>query len=308
MARFKNKYELLNRYITQDEVTAGRNNLLRHGAPIDITDATIDQQWARMQSDTQAPRPYFDYFFSSSDIRVYVAEVGDDLEYGQLPMNSLQFNVTQQKAPIYGFWSYTYDEVMRGSRVIEGQFTLITKHPNYMKNLLTKAAQNRSAKAGSLDDGYLSPRAWREDDVNIDKYWGKHLDASAQMQGGSEWSVHPPFSLVVLYGVQDTSIEVNALNKSYDRYDGDNALLADQNQRLVEGFDPNDPSRLILDGCELMSVSRGYDPGAHIIAEQYQFFARDIIVPSAKIERGRTNKRISIPSPPRPGERTDNFQ
>jgi len=191
----------------------------------------------------------------------------------------------------------TYDSVMRGTRLVNGTFTLISKHPNYMKDLLTKAAHNRAANSPNLRDDYPAPGEWRQDDENIDKYWGKHLDASVVAQGSSEWSIHPPFSLVVIYGVDKTSTELRDVASRYDRFSGDNALMADQNQRLVESFNPDDPSRLIIDGCELSSVSRIYQPGGMLVTEQYEFFGRDVIVPQPQARRGNS---VNV-TPPRSG-------
>jgi len=284
-----NSYQSSNRFVTEREAMATRTIAARRRGDLSIIDPVLDARWARLHSDSKAPKQYYDYFYAGEDMKVYVAEIEDqDPEFGDLPIHNLAFNVQQEKQPLYGFWSYTYDGVMRGTRIVSGSFTLITKHPNYMKNLLTKAANNRSANHGRLQDDYPAPGAWRRDDENIDRYWGKHLDASAVAQSGSEWSVHPPFSLVVVHGVQDTSVELKDHNSRYDVYGNDQALMSDHNQRLVESFDPNDPSRIILDGCELVSVSRAYQTNM-MVTEQYQFFARDIFVPTR-----RTGQQVNV--------------
>lgn len=280
----RQRYELMNRFISSEEARATRARIARSTRPVSLMDSVIDERWAQQQGGTQAPKSYFDYFFSAQDIRVHVAEVGDDPEFGDLPIYNLGFNVSQEKTPVYGFQSYTYDGVLRGTRLVTGSFTLVTKYPNYMKDLLTKAATNRVANSGSLADDYPSPSTWREDDKNIDQYWGKHLDVSATSQGGTEWSVHPPFSLVVIYGVQNTSLDVNNINSIYSKYEEDNPLFFDRNQRLVEGFNPDVPSRIIIDGCELTGVDRAYAAEAPLVAEKYEFFARDIFIPQPTVK------------------------
>jgi len=284
-----NRYELVNRFVTSNEAIATRNRALqRRSNIIDIVDP-VDERWAQLYSDTRTPNNYYDYYYSGEDIKVYVAEISErDRDFGNLPIHNLAFNVSQEKTPVYGFWSYTYDAVMRGTRLVTGSFTLVSRHPNYMKDLLTKAASNRSLNAGRLRDNYPAPGEWRMDDENIDRYWGKHLDASVIAQGSSEWSIHPPFGLVVVYGVQDTSVEEKGIQTRYnDMYHrGDNALMKDHNQRLVESYNADDPSRIIIDGCELTGVSRAYQPGGALVAEQYEFFGRDIIVPQPEARRG----------------------
>lgn len=284
------RYELMNRYVSPREVLETRARVERRNGPTDLLDVANDAEWARLNLDSKAPNAYLDYYFSGSDIRCYVAELGDDLDFGDLPLQAVTFQVVQEKQPVYGFQSYTYDAVMRGTRIVQGAFSLVTKHPNYMKNLLAKAAENRSANYRNLSDAYPSPASFRKDDENIETYWGKHVDISAAHQGGSEWSIHPPFSLVIVFGVQNTSLEVPDMNTRYQTFKNDNALLADRNERLVEGFDPNTPTRLILDRCELKSVTRAFSPEA-VIVEQYEFFARDIFVPRPGLGSQSSSRR-----------------
>lgn len=192
--------------------------------------------------------------------------------------------VCRRKGKVY-VTGNTYDAVMRGTRLVSGQFTLITKYPGYMREALSAAAANRSANRNNLSDDYPAPGAWRKDDENIERYWGKHIDDAARVQGKNEWSIHPPFSFVIVYGVQNTSVQPKNLGQSYAKYESDNALMSDQNQRLVESYNGEKPSRLIIDGCELVSCNRSFTSDL-LVAESYSFFGRDIIVPPA----ARTNR------------------
>lgn len=289
-------YNLMNRAVSTNEAIVVRARALERRGDIGLVDPVIDEQWARIQVDSRAPNSYFDYYFSGQDIRAYVAETGDDPDFGQLPIVNLGFNIEQEKMPLYGAFDYTFSTVARGNRLVTGTVSLATKYPGYMKDLLAKAAKNRSdnLNSGNLADAYPAAGGLTEDDRNIEKYWGKHIDRSAIAQGASEWSVHPPFSLVIIYGIQDTSTLPKDLSQQYDRYQGDTALFADHNQRLVEADYPGRSSRIILDNCELKSVTRQYVPDGSLLTEDYQFFARDVITPSPEYQFGlRTRKAIS---------------
>lgn len=275
-----NRYQLRNRFTTQRDVADTRDRALRRHRPFNFVDEAYDLEWAKQHLDSDAPNSYYDYFFGAADIKVYVAELADDPEFGNIPIHNIGFNVEQQKAPIYGYWSYTYDTVARGVRLVSGQFTLVTKYPNYMKRLLTKAASNRADRHQRLSDDYPAPQSWREDDENIERYWGRHLDPSAIAQQGSEWSIHPPFSFVIVYGVQHTSVESHNVSTRYAAYESDNPLMKDTNQRLVEGFNAQEATRIVLDGCELTSVERMFSAESPFMAEVYTFFGRDIIIPT----------------------------
>lgn len=266
----------MNLFVDEQQALRTRDRLTSKSSDsLSVVNSGIDDIWAEMQVDSRAPRSYFDYYYAGEDIRAYVGETGDDPEFGNLPMHAIGFNVSQNKQPIYGYWSYTYDSVLRGTRIIEGQFILISKRPNYMKELLTLAAKNRSDNRHNLADDYPAPRT--EDEENLNKYWSKHLDPSARKQAGTEWSIHPPFSLVVVYGIQGTSVDVKQ-ESNFDAYGAnDNALMYDHNQRLVEDSTRH-PSRIVLDGCELLGVERNFQPG-QLVVEQYSFLARDLYVP-----------------------------
>lgn len=285
-------YQLMNTFMDRERMLQTRDKALERSANknLSIVDAGIDDLWAQMQVDSRAPKSYFDYYYAGEDIRVYLAETSDHEEFGDLPIHGLGFNVSQEKMPVYGYWSYTYDAMLRGTRIISGTFILISKRPNYMKELLAVAARNRSENRHNLQDDYASP--WRQDEENYERYWGRHLDASAIKQNGTEWSIHPPFSLVVVYGVQGTSVDVKNVN-SFNAYSEDNALMYDHNQRLIEDGTRHS-SRIILDACELVDVERSFAPG-QLVAERYSFLARDIFVPESDSVRSNTVRASEVP-------------
>lgn len=280
-------YQHRNRFVSEQAALSTRARIQRRGGLTNFADQQYDLEWANQHIEGSARNSYFDYFFGGSDVRIYVAELGDDEEFGNIPIHNFAFNVNQNKTPVYGYWSYTFDAMMRGVRIISGQFTLVTRYPDYMKRMLAKAAKARVANQRNLADDYPAPIQWREDEENYDRYWGKNLDASALAQQGNEWSIHPPFSFVIVYGIQDTSIETMDLPSRFASYDSDNTLMKDQNQRLVEGFDPNQTTRIILDGCELTDVSRSYAPDVPFLAETYTFMARDIFTPQPGVRGPR---------------------
>lgn len=294
------EYELTNRYVNQVDALTQRRRAIERGTNINIIDPTIDSEWAHIQRDSSGPQPYYDYFYSGEDIRVYMAETADDPEFGDIPIVNMAFKIEQEKMPLYGYADYTYNHMMRGTRIVTGAMSIATKYPGYMKDLLSKAAKNRQENSISPKDDFPAPAAWREDDENIEQYWGRHLDASALAQTKTEWSIHPPFNLVVVYGVQNTSVDPANPSAYYDMYGRDNQLLFDRNQRLIEDPDTRHPSRIVLEGCELTAVAHGYAPG-NVVVENYQFAARDVIIPtpqwlSYNASRGSSSGAPAIPT------------
>jgi hypothetical protein len=257
---------------------------------VKVFDAAVDEVWAKGARRSRAPHQYFDYYFAGQDMLVYIDGVEDDPEFSTIPILEMGFNVEQQKMPVYGFWDYTYSGVMRGNRIVTGAFTIATKSPDYMTRLLEKAAQARANQKQS----YYYHRGLTEDDENIQKYWSKNLDPSLQGAGKNLFSVHPPFSFVIIYGVQNLSLQQMANSSGYDdlwhRYQEDNPLASDINERMVESDPLDQSSRIILDACELNNIQISYTSDGTVCAETYQFFARD------KISSPRRGNNLMLPT------------
>ena len=58
-------------------------------------------------------------YFSGANVRVYFGDVWVE------EMASIQFSVQENVAPIYGFNSYMFDKVARGTRLVSGTFVRI---------------------------------------------------------------------------------------------------------------------------------------------------------------------------------------
>jgi len=237
-----------------------------------LLDPALDIKWSKDANGQLAASSYYDYYFSGQDVCVYV-DGAESSEYGELPIMDFAFNIQQQKTPVYGFWSYTYDAVMRGTRIVTGQFRIATKSTDYMKNLISEAAAARVQKKGY--DFHI--RGLDTDEANIEKYWHRNVDPYT-LESKRIFSSHPPFNFVCVYGMQSTSIvedptrRADELRKAYN--DDDYTLMMDQNERLVS--DPITHMRFVIENVELNAMQVEYTPDGAVCSEVYSFFARDI--------------------------------
>jgi hypothetical protein len=102
----------------------------------------IDRVYAGRAPDTDKTfNNYYDYYFSGEDVRVYIDGLFGPED--ELDIASFSYSVRQEKQPVYGFWSYNYDTVMLGSRIISGEISIFTRYPRRMTELLEKAAKSR---------------------------------------------------------------------------------------------------------------------------------------------------------------------
>lgn len=235
----------------------------------------VDEVWAGSPKGNH-PSNYFDYYFSGQDIRVIMEGANEEAEYADIPIVQIAWNIEQKKSPVFGFWSFTWDHCALGTRMVSGNLIIPVKYVGYFRDLLKAAARSRKKKV------YPYTRPLTTDDANIEKYWYNNIDPFNSVNSEPNiYSTHPPFNLEILYGVQNISLaSISSSSKArelYQLYADDNALLEDTNERLVESDNIAHKNRIVLDACQIMSMSQAISPSGEPILEQYQFIARDMI-------------------------------
>jgi len=254
----------------------------------------IDRVWAGRSSNNQRSiNSYYDYYFSGEDVRVFID--GLFAPEDELDIASFAYMVRQEKQPLYGFWSYNYDAMMLGTRIITGEVTIMTRYPRRMTEMLEKAAVARATDPTRRTNEQRIVSRLRnentlnnEDEKNIQKYWGySQLDRITEDQyltnntidgQNNIFSAHPPFNFVILYGVEETAITPFNARSTEDLRINDNIdrlMQADINQRTVKINNVVSPMKIVLQEVNLISMSTAYTPGGQPIGESYQFMARD---------------------------------
>lgn len=253
--------------------TASNALALRTSQSIDVLNAEEDLKWASAFGGSQDKfNTYFDYFYAGQDIQVYVDGAKSGSTGGIMPVVSFAFNMKQEKMPVYGFWSYTFDAIMRGNRLINGTFTIATTSIYYMRDLIQEASNTRRESSESLHQ----IRNLDNDEANIEKYWSLNIDSSLYNRDSKHiWSSHPPFNFVIVYGVQDVSI-ADYESGNLKRLQNPQKLLVDTNDRLVS--ETLSPTRYVIENVELTSMQVEYTPDGQPVAETYNFIARDLFM------------------------------
>ena len=276
--------------------------------------ASLDEVWAggnQYNDRDQRFSNYYDYYFSGEDVKVYIDGLFEPKH--ELDIVSFAYNVRQEKQPLYGFWSYNFDTVLLGTRIISGEFTVYTRHPRRMTDLLEEAAKVRSNSASikaeknnvisslrskqfkslSAEGKIVTQTA--EDDKNVEKYWAySQLDRitsdpftqNVVDSSHNIFSAHPPFNFVVLYGAQEASLSPNSYSSSVEDKTVDNLdrmMVTDTNERLLKIGGIASPMKVILQEVHLTSMSTMYSAGGQPIAENYQFMARDYYLTEADL-------------------------
>lgn len=277
----------------------------------------IDLEWGGTRTDSDF-NSYFDYFFSGEDVKLYIDGLFDDAD--ELDTASMAFVIKQEKQPLYGFWSYNYDAMMVGTRLITGELSVYTRYPRRMTHLLEKAAKTRTesaqAKPGSNVISVLgSDYARKDDELNIEKYWLRsQLDritsdpqARSMVENGDSnhniFSAHPPFNLVIMYGMEETAITNNSVS-TYDtsgdinkQLNSDRIMATDINERKTIDNSISGPMKIILQNVDLISMTTSYNSGGQALVENYQFVARDMYMTNADKNFNALSTTTSVPGP-----------
>lgn len=257
----------------------------------------IDLQWGGARTDEDF-NSYYDYFFSGEDVKIFIDGLFDPSD--EMDIAALTYVVKQEKQPLYGFWSYNYDAMMYGTRLITGEFSLYSRYPRRMTQLLEKAAKVRSESSSANPSASVISRLnsnieSQNDEININKYWtssqldristsfgaGKSNYQSFENEGHNIFSAHPPFNLIIYYGVEEAGISTNptvAYKNGADinkQLNSDRILATDYNERKSLLENNSTPMKIVLQNVQLVSMSTSYQSGGQPLVENYQFIARD---------------------------------
>lgn len=283
----------------------------------DPINQAIDLEWGGTRTDDKF-NSYFDYFFSGEDVKVYIDGLFD--EKYEMDIASMAFVVKQEKQPLYGFWSYNYDAVMLGTRLITGELSIYSRYPRRMTDLLEEAARVRMESSSANPSsavmstlGSSTDQARKDDEINIQKYWlNSELDrvtsdpmstslVENQGAGHNIFSAHPPFNLVVFYGTEEVAVTNNKV-VTYDsassinrQLNSDRILSTDYNERKTLNS-VSSPMKLIIQNINLMSMTTSYTSGGQPLVENYQFMARDMYFTDARVgDNAVTGQRVTVP-------------
>ena len=172
----------------------------------------------------------------------------------------LEFMVQEQVMPIYGYNSFKFDEMVRGSRLIQGSFGINYKDKNYLKDKVKKgwsqAQREYSTNTDTEDSVDMDDEEQR--DIMISKYKEKYWNA------GSEDSNKQPS----LYNQSSFDISINYGKQR----DGKNIEFLKNGLEDIE----NDSTRVIIEDVYLTGNSQTIELSGQPIKEVYTFIARDI--------------------------------
>ena len=153
-------------------------------------------------------------------------------------VTGISWAISQNTHPLFGFNSYTYDEVARGSRLISGQFSINFVSPNYLFKILETAKEETISNLAS----YTIPVSERS--VKDGLVGGVETQWDGTIQGTKHTPIWP------------------------ETFDID-MILGQTNQT-------GDPVHIVLTDVVIQSCQSMLGSGNGSVMEVYNFLAKDI--------------------------------
>ncbi len=184
-------------------------------------------------------------YYSSLDVEIYFSNVYID------EVVKIEYIINQNTMPLFGYNSYIYDEVVQGSRMIQGSFVINFTQPRYLFSVLESMMEIETNKNNSLsgeDEKQLLENNTSE---------GELFESRNLIRIEAEPLWNKSFEIDIMYG-EDVREMDKAIVSRHNMLTGVVLLSCEQ-----EISSTNNP------------VLQGMSPGQ--VFERYNFIARDII-------------------------------
>lgn len=206
-------------------------------------------------------------YFSGGDIKIYFEDTFLD------ECTMLQFVLAEQVLPIYGYNSYTFDDVLRGNRIIQGTFRINFKDRGYLFGLLEHILEE---KTDMIKDDIKNQNRMIAEDLDklylyAEEGWSREFDFMSQKFEDAIWNrqsrkdtqrINEPFfpkkgfDIIITYGPYKRA-EYQDIEKYYQKFIGKGTVKA-------------------IYGVQLTSVQQIIDMSGKPIEEEYTFIAKDL--------------------------------
>ena len=207
-------------------------------------------------------------YFAGADVRIYFGDIWVD------EITRLEFTMQENVAPIYGYASYTWDAVARGTRQIQGTFSINFKESYYLFSVLNKLSEKLKSSSSQM----FNKKTFTEG-VTIEHLLSKaghsSFDALADEFERSLWGES-----------KNSSIKKETDNRSKDSYfypASNHEDLREHGFDIIITYGPYNEkggssvagTAESLIGVQLTGVSKVISQDGRPVEEQYSFIAKD---------------------------------
>lgn len=224
---------------------------------------------------------FSDDYFSNADVNLFFGNIWVD------EVTSINFSVSEQILPIYGYNSFTFDAVARGKRLVQGSFAINFKTTGYLQTILQNAsavqyAVNQAQKQGAINPSDM--KKYKLDEI-LQKYGKSSFEQIAEEYEAALWGTREDTNALLSYNNRamfqhddpigfDIKINYGAVSEAMTPVQ--QAYFATTNMNMKPNLTVE-----TLNGVQIFAMSKGAGISAdgQPITEQYQFLARDFNAP-----------------------------
>lgn len=214
-------------------------------------------------------------YYSGSDIRIYFGDTWVD------EISGIDFTLQEQVAPIFGYASYTWDKVARGSRYVSGSFSINFKETAYLQTIMNSLRSDIDKDSAT---GYFSKAEWdkgltieqllKQNNSNFHTladnletaFWGEGTEVKRVQKQEDTTFFYPNYRAEAIAGLDQSKLADNGFNIVI-AYGGDY-----MSGRAVDSYE----TVQVIMGVQLTGVSQQIGQNGQPIQETYQFIAKDV--------------------------------
>ena len=185
-------------------------------------------------------------YYSSLDVEIYFGNIYID------EIVKIEYIINQNTMPLFGYNSYIYDQVVQGSRMVQGSFVVNFIQPRYLFSVLESMADvidNKNQTVSGEGGNQLS-----ENNTDEELMRQEEEENLIRIETNPLWN--KSFDIDIMYG---ESVDIhNTIRPKHNMLTG--VVLISCEQEISSTNNP---------------VLQGMPPGQ--VFERYSFIARDII-------------------------------
>lgn len=222
-------------------------------------------------------RHYSANYYSGSDIRIYFGDTWID------EITNIDFTLQEQVAPIFGYASFTWDRVARGSRYVSGTFSINFKETAYLQTIMNSL---RSDIEKDSVTGYFSKADW-DKNLTVEQLIEQNKQDFHELANDLETSFWGEEGATQVSRVQKQekttffypnlrSESVAGLDQAELAKNGFNIVIAYGGDYMSGRAVDSHETVQVLMGVQLTGVSQQIGQNGQPIQETYQFIAKDL--------------------------------
>ena len=222
---------------------------------------------------------YNDMYFSGAQTKVFFGNIWVD------DIVTINWDLVEQKAPLYGYASETYDGVARGTQIVQGVFTIAFKQNEYISTIIDALnargangadvlARVKRAKARRAIDARYQSRASLPAAVKRGLTYEKVLDA-AHKEGTGMFTDLSAFLRDNIWGILDNQHLI--AEQATDKDKLNNSIESGFDILVTYGNIGNHSSEWTVKGVgdvHITGIRQILNPTGEPILEAYTFFGK----------------------------------